>query len=296
MIELRHLRAFIATARERNFTRAADMLAMTQPTLSGTIRDLEDRLGFVLFDRTTRSVELSAAGREFHGSIVRVIEDLDRVVTDMRDFAEVRRGRLTVAALPSIAAGRLPLLLAKFKRRFPEIDVTVIDAPAGALGELVRRGGADFGLGLAGAGPRDLRHEPLYDDELMLVCLEHDSLAGEGDLPWAALDGHAVAVMNTGTSVREMIDRAMGNADIHLRIEAEVEQMATAVGFVRAGLGVTILPSEALPAFSLEGLAIRRLTDPVMRRHLGVIGRLGRTFTPAAVEMIEMLRRDVTRR
>src|SRR5258708_3006682 len=139
-ITLRQLYGFKTVADVGTFTAAAQRLKVTQPTLSLNIRDLETELGARLFDRTTRRVELTAAGREFLQSVDKLIVDLEHAVQNTRDLADRKRGRLVVAAPPLLAALVVPAAMADFKKRFASIDVSVIDVQTNIIVEKVRSG------------------------------------------------------------------------------------------------------------------------------------------------------------
>src|SRR5439155_23774703 len=120
---LRHIRGFLAVARLGNFTRASAALHVSQPALTVQIRQLEGALGVSLFDRDRRRVSLAQVGRSLLGSLERVLVDLETVMSTSRDIAAGRRGVVTVAALPSVAAALLPKTIKKFAERHPGVIV-----------------------------------------------------------------------------------------------------------------------------------------------------------------------------
>src|SRR5258706_562392 len=137
-ISTRQLRAFLALAEQRSFTRAAVLTHLSQPAFSALIRALEDALGQRLFDRSTRHVELTSEGREFEGSARRVLAEFDGAMAGARDYAARRRGRVSIALLPSLAAGWLPGVLAEFRAAYPGIELEVTDVLSEACIEHVR--------------------------------------------------------------------------------------------------------------------------------------------------------------
>src|SRR3954452_14505507 len=138
--EGRHIEAFLAVARCGTFTRAAADLRVSQPALTVHVRQLESALGVRLFDRNSRRVALTAIGRDLIVPLERVLLDLRAIVDSAHDTAAHRRGVVTVASLPSIAAARRPEAIAALSARHEAIVVRVRDVVAGRVVEMVRSG------------------------------------------------------------------------------------------------------------------------------------------------------------
>src|ERR1700682_2705791 len=152
-INLRQLRAFVSIGRLGSFTKAADALHATQPALSAQIRELEDALGVKLFDRSTRSVTLTQAGNDLLPVVDNVLGDLGSVVARARDVARRNTGRVTIAALPSLAATLMPVAVAQMRALHPGITVVIKDALAERIIGLIRADEVD--LALTSAPPTD---------------------------------------------------------------------------------------------------------------------------------------------
>ncbi len=179
-LSTRQLRAFAALADQRNFTRAAERCHLSQPAFSTLIRTLEHTVGARLFDRDTRSVQLTPEGQQFESSARRLLDDMQDLIGDLADRVERRKGRVSVAALPSLAAGWLPEILAEFMRSWPGISVELHDALSDACIAHVRNHEADFALSASGAlstSAADLRSTKLCSDRFHLVCRADHPLA-----------------------------------------------------------------------------------------------------------------------
>src|ERR1700751_1823109 len=186
-ITLRQLYGFKAVADLGTFTARAERMRLAQPALSLNIRDLERELGARLFDRTTRRVELTAAGREFLQSVDKLIVDLEHAVQNARDLAERKRGRLVVAAPPLLAALIVPGAVADYKKRFPSIGVSVIDAQTNIIVDKVRSGEADCGIGTFAEAEEGIRRQSLFEDALMAWCPAQSPCARSSRLAWKDL-------------------------------------------------------------------------------------------------------------
>src|SRR3954466_8938833 len=145
-LSLRQIRAFVSVAHLKSFTRAASVLHLSQPALTVQIRRLEDALAVRLLDRNSRTVELTRVGRELSPVFQRLLRELDTVVIDTRDLAAKRYGVVRLAALPSVAAGLLPDVIAHFREINQRVNFVLKDVIAGRVLGLVRSEEVDFGI------------------------------------------------------------------------------------------------------------------------------------------------------
>ena len=286
-LSTRQLRAFTALADQRNFTRAAHACHLSQPAFSALIRTLEDALGARLFDRDTRSVQLSAEGRRFEPAARQLLADTASAVADLQDHVERRKGRVHLAALPSLAAGWLPALFAEFRRDWPGIELTLSDSLSDPCIDLVRSGKADFALAAGGHGVAGLSARLLMTDRFHLVCPRGHPLATEKDLNLRKLAQHPFIHLARNTSVRQALDAALHPAPSNAVLE--VEQLATVMGMVEAGLGISIVPALTLFQFRRETLVTRPLKTPGLKRGIYLVQRQGVGLSVAAQTLRELV-------
>ncbi|CAG9173928.1 LysR family transcriptional regulator [Cupriavidus pinatubonensis] len=293
-LSVKHLRAFVALATHRNFTRAARACHLSQSAFSALVQTLEEQAGSRLFERTTRHVELSADGMRFEETARRLLGDFEAAFEDLRAHAERRKGRVSIAALPSIAGGDLPPLLAAFRQRYPGIELELFDQLADGCIDLVRRGRADFALAPAPAQDDDLRVEPLVHDTFHLVCPTTHALARKRRITPQMLAGQPFIHLSRTSSVRQHLDAALH--PLKLSSVMEVEHLATVAALVQAGLGVSVVPSLALFQFQREGLAVRPLQMPSLVRDICLVRLRERGDSAAAAAMIDCLHAHYGRR
>lgn len=287
-LSAKHLRAFVALATHRNFTRAARACHLSQSAFSALVQTLEEQAGCRLFERTTRHVELSVDGRRFEETARRLLADFEAAFADLRDHAERRKGRVAIAALPSLAAGDLPPLLAGFHRRYPGITLELFDQLADGCIALVRQGRADFALAPAPVQDADLSIEPLVRDSFHLVCPAGHPLAAHRRVTPQQLVGQPFIQLSRTSSVRQHLDAALHPLRMHGMME--VEHLATVAALVEAGLGISVVPELALFQFRSPGLSVRPLQLPSLVREVCLIRLAERGDSVAAGAMIEVLR------
>ena len=160
-VSLRQLRAFDEVARQGAFAPAARELCLTQSALSESIRQLEDALGMRLFDRTTRTVGLTSAGQAFLVDVRHAFDTLEQGFQNLGDLAALRRGKVRIAAAPSVLAVLLLPVLPALRAQYPGIEVDLIEDSAEGIAQRVQAGLVDFGVGAAHPAGGDLLTQPL---------------------------------------------------------------------------------------------------------------------------------------
>jgi DNA-binding transcriptional LysR family regulator len=288
-VTLGQIRAFVTVASTGNFTRAADILHLSQPALTNRIRQFEDTLGLRLFDRHTRAVELTTLGRDLLPTFRRLCGEFETAVAKARESATRAKGIIRLACLPSCAASLLPDLIRDFLRDFPEVSFVVRDVINSQVAALVRSSEVDFGVSVRGEAQSDLEWTTLFNDNLQAVYRNDDPCGKTTKVTAAALARQPLILMTTGSSVRNMVDEAFSEAGLVAEGACEVNYIATAVALVQAGLGVAVLPSTAVEVNSQAGVVSRPIAGPGFTRDIALLRRKGSTLHPSAAAFVARL-------
>jgi LysR family transcriptional regulator, carnitine catabolism transcriptional activator len=288
--DVRHIKAFLAAARIGNFTRAAQELHLSQSAFTVQIRQLEDSLGITLFDRGKRGTTLTAAGRDVLIPLERILVDIESVVARTQKISSLRRGMVSIAVLPSVAVNFLPGIIRSFTDDHPGIDVQIHDVVAERLIEAVKKEMADFGIGSPMQTDRELVFTPLMADRLYAFVPADHALARQRSVTVRELAQLPLIVTGRDSSVRERFERALRRERLTAKIAYETNYISTAVSLAKAGLGVAILPESAAGDDSsvLRSLPIGK---PQLGRKIVLIQRKDRTLSPAASEMVSVIRK-----
>lgn len=289
-VSLKQLRGFAAVAREGSFTRAAGQLFLSQSALSALIRSLETELGLKLFDRTTRRLELTEAARELLPAVERLLADLDRVAGDLRDVAERRRGRVRLGTTPLLAASLMPGLLRSFSQRYPEIELSLLDASADVLLAKLRAGELDLALATFDQDEAEIVSEALLRDPMVAMCPREHTLAAAGSLAWRELLEQPLLFLREGSGLRALVERCFAPLGGAPKPAQEVTHIATAMAMAAAGMGIAILPAYALRVSPLANLVGVPLTEPAIAREVSLAHLQQRSLSPAAQAMQEHIR------
>jgi LysR family transcriptional regulator, carnitine catabolism transcriptional activator len=286
-LSTRQLRAFAALAESRNFTRAAERTHLSQPAFSALIRGLEQSVGTRLFDRSTRHVELTPEGVLFGEFADQLLVDFDGALTDLRDRVARRKGRVALAALPSLSADWLPAVLAAFRMRHPGIELDLIDTLADDCLEQVLRGRADFALTSGGKNAAELETKLLCTDEFHLVCRRDHPLAKRRSVKPKDLAGYPFVHLARSSSVRQHLEAALH--PLEMRTVLQVAHLATVAGMVQAGLGISVVPGLTLFHFQSGDLAIRPLEAVGLKRRIHLVKRRDKSLSIAAAALYELI-------
>jgi len=289
-LNLRQLQSFVAVARFGSFTRAAHLLHLSQPALTKQVRQLELTLSVRLFDRNTRTVELTRIGKELVPAIEQLLREIDAIVINARGLAEKSRGVIRVAALPSISSTILPRAVAQFRESYPGISVVLKDILAQHLVTMVKEEEVDFGIGSLNGTDPDIKFTLLLTDRIVVVFPPGFPLERKKTIELKELAGFPLVLMDKESSVRRLVDRAFEEAGEFVTPAFEAIYMSTAAGMVRAGLGVALLPSSALQTGELTGLRSRSVRHPALTREIGVIQKPRRSLSPAAESFLKTLK------
>jgi len=243
-----------------NFTRAAEQAHITQAGLSILIREMEKQLGCRLFDRTTRVVSLTPAGRRLLPVVERMVTDLDDVAAELGAEGDAARQTLRIAATPLVSSNLLPQVFASFRAAHPQVNLRLFDADLRDVEAMVAAGEADVGLGFFFKAAPGLSREPVGRFHLMRV--EAGEPRATGTAPWSALRGAELVGLPPGNPIQKVIDQhlaAIGRADAQ---RTAFNFFGTLISMVEAGFGTAVMPTFALAACRRHRVRTDVLTKP----------------------------------
>jgi DNA-binding transcriptional LysR family regulator len=288
-VSTRQLRAFRLVAQHRNFTRAAEALFITPSGLSVLIRELEGRVGFRLFDRTTRHVELTPHGKDLLAVIQRSLQELDTAIADIGRSAKRTRQQILLGVTPLVAANILPPAMREFRKQRPHIRIQLFDADLPTLVKMVEAGKLDLSLGIFKA-MADVRREPFFRFSLMVARPAKDDVPARRTTTWSALDGETLITLSSGHPHQQLIDKHLAQAGVAVQIGSVVNLLDTQIALVEAEEGIAIIPSFGLPACRNRRVTVSQLINPVARFDFHLISNRGRELPPGADEFTAFLK------
>ncbi len=290
-LSMRDIDTTLVLGRTLNFRQAAAQLHLSQSALSTQVQRIEESLGVKLFDRTTRTVRLTAAGEVFMQQAAALQVAFRDAIAAVSGIASAEHGQVSVAALPSLAARLLPRVLMAYRQAHPQVALKVRDTLSGPAFDLVRAGEVDFALTAADPQHADLHYVPLMSDSFILLIPQAHPLAkSRGPLRWADTASAAHVSMVHPSSVRQYTEWAFLQNRIRFTPAFEAEHLTTIVAMVECGFGVAALPEIAAGAVAQNGIVQRPLIGPVAERSIGLVTARNRSLPPAAAALVATLR------
>ncbi|ASW54518.1 LysR family transcriptional regulator [Plantactinospora sp. KBS50] len=311
-MQLQQLRYFVAVAEVRHFTHAADLVGITQPSLSKQIHALEADLGAPLFERVRGNIGLTAAGETLLPLAKRILADAETARGQVQELVGVRRGRVRLGATPSLCTSLAPPVLRRFHDRHPEVDLRVEEGGSQDLVRDLLRGELDLALIIEPARGVDpaLRSEPLLREGLVVASLEPlPAPAGGGTAPQTAVAGASRApaggatverrvrigelrdqpmvMFRSGYDLRDATLAACHRAGFEPRLAVEGGEMDAVLSFVEAGLGIALVPGIVLAR--RPRVQVTQLAPPGIHRTIALARRREVSLSHAAQELRRIL-------
>ncbi|SEB81598.1 DNA-binding transcriptional regulator, LysR family [Streptomyces sp. 2131.1] len=290
-MQFQQLTYFVAVAEARHFTRAAEEVHVSQPSLSQQIRALENELGAELFSRARGNITLTDAGEALLPLARRILADADTARHEVQELAQLRRGRVRLGATPSVCTGLLPEVLRAFHDLHPGIQLLLEEGGSHDLVRELARGALDLALvvlPLPAASPALTTVELLQEDLVVVSSAQRPRPGRGGRVRIADLEGEPLVMFRHGYDLRELTVAACRAEGFEPSFTVEGGEMDAVLGFVRAGLGIAVVP-HMVAARAGADLRATPLARPGLRRTIALAHRSDVAPPRAARELQRVL-------
>ncbi len=292
-VSSRQLHAFVEICRVRSFVKVAERIHISSSGLSMLVKELEEQVGARLFDRTTRSLSLTEAGRRFQPVAERIIGELLDVGDSIHDAESILHARIDIAATPMVSASLLPSIIKGFRHTHPRLDIRLSDLDVSAVRTRVLEGDADIGLGFFVKPAVGLLRLPLCRFRLMRIgpaVAYGPARRRVRDQRWADLANTELVGLPKDNPIQALIELHLAQIGKAHESRPEVNLLGTLIGMVDAGIGHAIVPSFALGECLRRGLEVAMLVEPDVYLDLFLVSRRGAAAKPAIADFAAMLK------
>lgn len=280
-MEISQLKYFQAMARIKHFTKAADACAVSQSALSRSIGKLEAELGVPLFVRHARHAELTQAGEHFLYHIDRVLRELAAAKKELTQAEKKDGGTVNLSFFHSFGGYLLPMLLAEFHAKYPDIRIKLNQHNSKFLMRQVERGKTDLCLCSTMTTAEHIAWMYLWSEELFVAVPKDHPLAARESVTLRDVESEPLITLKPNYSLRTLVDQSFELARSHPQIVFEGDDVNTLASLVAAKLGVSIIPN--IPGIEHLGIVYLPISFPVCKRAVGIAWNTTKQLSPAAL-------------
>jgi DNA-binding transcriptional LysR family regulator len=273
------LECFRVAGRLQHVTRAAEQLGTSQPALSRSLARLQSDLGVQLFRRAGRSIRLTRPGELFLTRVERALAEIDNGRRELADFKAAAGGTVTLGFLRTLGAQYIPELVRRFSRVHPAVRFAFVQNNSTTIEAQLERGELDLIFVAVPPGHANFGWTHIVDQQFALIVPRNHRLARSRQAPLRAVAHERFVSFKQGHAIRHMTDDLCKAAGFLPEISFEADDSSSVPGFVSAGFGVAIVPSEACGYADVASL---KITEPVARRAIGVAWMEGRYLSASA--------------
>lgn len=287
-MELRQLRYFLALANHLHFGRAAKSLHIAQPSLSQQIKALEEKLGVTLFERSKRRVTLTTDGEALLPYARELVALADDAQAELAERGGLRIGRVRLGTTPTLGGHLLPTIIHHFFEAHPGVELTITEDGTDQLARALDEGRLDLALMVEDLHVGENTFETLLEERIVVAVHPDDPRGRQDTIRLADLHDDGFILCREGYHLRSLTLEACAAAGFTPRVTVSGTDVDTALRFVRAGLGITLVPEIA--ARSIEGVCVIGLLEPRLTRTVGIAWNPNRYFSRPASAFRRFLR------
>lgn len=288
-MDIKQMQYLIEVARHRSFTRAAEALYITQPTISKTVKGLEDELGVVLFERIGKKIVLTDAGQLIVSKAQQIVAEYQNMAAELDDLRNMKRGHLRIGLPPMVGASFFPSVIGKFHERYPMITIQLFEDGAKKVESNVVEGMLDAGVAVLPTTQEGLASFPFVEERLHLVVPPEHHLSGRDQVHLQELAEDDFVLFRKDFTLHDRIIATCAQLGFQPRIVYESSQWDLISEMVAVGLGITLLPETICREIDDERVRIIPL-NPVIPWKLGIVWREDRYLSFATREWIQFAR------
>jgi DNA-binding transcriptional LysR family regulator len=284
------LEAFLAVAELGSFSRSAESLGLSQPAVSARIKHLEEVLGVTLFHRTSRRVAISESGERLRIRLERTMGELRTLLREFDAEAHLRKGRVRIGASPSIASSFLPEAIARFNKRWPDIEIVLQDDFYGRSLERLEKGDVDFAVIPFDQPAEQFRFEHLLRDSFLPIVPKGHRLATKKRVTLADLAKEPLVTIPPEAAAWASLKGAFGRAGLEFHPRFQTQSALSVVAMVAAGLAVGFVTNLGAAQIITSRVITLALADVEIGRDVGIVTVRGRNLPRAAATFCKILR------
>jgi len=292
-LELRHIRYFVATSEALSFTRAARQLNVSQPALSHSIFQLEERLGNKLFERSVKGIRLTPAGKLFEKTAQRVLREISAGTQLIAQSSGIIAGEIRVGFVNSVNIFWLPMMIGRFLQKYPNVKFSVESIDISELESRLLDEKLDLGIGFLERKRQSLKALELFVENLVVIANAKLPTKKIRSMSLHEVTSFPLVLLRTGFCTRELIDTGLDGSDAQPNILAEFDSIDAIVSCVQEVMAISVLPEHACRWQAYPGIKVIPLKGDCWKRSVGLITPQLAAPLPAISCFVDFLRNSI---
>lgn len=284
-MDIRQLRYFVEVAKQKSFTKASEILFVSQPSISKMIKGLEVELKVTLLDRSEKEIELTDVGKVVYEQALDVLQLVDGIASSVNEFVDIKKGNVKLGLMPTVGVLLFPTLIGGFKKQYPQIDIQMVEYSAKLLEQHVENGVIDLGVTVLPVSSK-FETVPLLSEELVVIVDSKHQLVGNESIHLAQLKNESFILFTEDFILHDRVKHACIQAGFNPKV-AYTSSLWDLVGeMVASRLGISLVPKSMIHRFNNPLIHAIPLSQPHIDWELGLIYKKDKYLSYAAREFI----------
>lgn len=292
-MDIRQLQYFAEVVKQRSFTRAAEVLHVSQPSISKMIKSLEAELGVTLLDRSDRKMELTDAGELVYEHATKVLQLMESLTASVAEMRNLQRGKVKIGMMPTVGSFLLPHVIARFKQEYPGIDMEMREYSAKRLEVQVEQGHIDVGLTVLPVNTQSFAAVPLSAEDLVAIVHREHWLSGRESVSLAELKDESFILFTEEYALHDVVRQACRRSGFEPHV-AYMSSLWDFVGeMVATRLGISLVPRSVARRLNNSLLKTVRISSPPIDWQYALIYRKDGYLSHAARAFIAFVQQHL---
>ncbi|KAA9012231.1 LysR family transcriptional regulator [Niallia endozanthoxylica] len=288
-MDIQHLKYFVEVGKQKNFTKASQILHVSQPSISKMVKNLEDELKVKLLDRSEREIELTDAGVIVYEQALKVLQSVEDIYSYVDELVDVKRGNINMGLMPTIGVLLFPTILAGFKKQYPQIDISMTEGSAKQLEHRVKQGSIDLAITVRPVNSELFESIPLLSEELVVIVDSEHRLAGKESLCLSELKDESFILLTEDYVLHDVVEQACRESGFEPHVAYQSSLWDIIGEMVAAQLGISLIPRSMVSRFNNRKLQAISISEPQVAWDVVLIYRKNKYLSYAARELIEYI-------
>jgi DNA-binding transcriptional LysR family regulator len=289
-MDIRQLNYFLEVALQGSFSKASQKLHLSQPTLSKMVKTLEDELGVLLLDRSTRRIELTDAGELVLSHAQNIMKSLETLDTALSELKNIKKGKIKIGLPPLIGASFFPTIIGEFHHLYPNIDLQLVEEGGKKIEKALLEGSIDLGVVVLPVDEELFESVPIVERELVLIVNSSHPLANRTQVSFQELQDESFILYSKGYALHDRVRDMCIRNGFEPTVTRESGHWLFISEMVSANFGISLLPETICHKLDPEKITAVRMSEPKVEWNLAIIWRKHHYLSFAAKEWINFVR------